>query len=177
MHLTLATVITALAGAGCTTPAEQRRAEVRRQLLRAETIAQERTRQIDAQRVTDPNGELLPSNNQVAGITLPRGYEPKFVFEHEWHYDGQLPIKKLESYFLARVDATVERPDPQSIVFAGAKMRGATGVTPVKLTLLPVPGREDWSRIRIDAPRPMPAKLPSALEIENELAARQKNMH
>lgn len=166
-----------LASPACATPAEEHRAEVRRQLLDAEKQSQERGRILDAQRVTNSNGELLPSNNQVAGITLPRGFEPKFVFEHEWHYDGQLPLKKLENYFVSRLEATVERPDPYSIVFARARTKGDAAMNLVTITILPVPGRDDWSRIHIVEARPLPKTFPTATEIEAELAARHRNMN
>ncbi len=48
---------------------------------------------------------------------------------------------------------------------------------PVSVKVFPVPGREDWTRIQITAPKPMPKHFPTAEEIEKEIASRRENLY
>jgi len=163
-------------GAGCSNEAD-RAAEVRRQLLRGTNLAEEQHKLIAAKRVLGDHGELLPSTTVVEGITLPRGFEPSFTFPREWHFDGAVPLSKLESYFRAQVEAAVSRPNPRSVEFAHAVTRDAAHMTPVRVTILEVPGRSEWSRIQIQAAPVLPSTPLTREQIERELAARRHDMH
>jgi hypothetical protein len=140
-------------GLGCAKATDDRIVEAKRQVLRGSDLTETRKQALAEQQITGDNGELLSSNVVVAGITIPRGFEPKFVFEHEWHYDGQVPLDRLANYFRAQLDATVEQPNPYSVVFAQATARtsnkGTNAMAPVRVKIVRVPGREGWSRIQI----------------------------
>jgi hypothetical protein len=111
-------------------------------------------------------------------VVLPRGYEAKFMFEYEWYFDGEQPYSKLATYFTERLDFSgVERPDGASLTFAKARTKGNSQMKPVSVTISPVPGRDDWSRIHIVAQQPLPEQLQSKEEIEAELAVRRQNAH
>jgi hypothetical protein len=171
---TLSTLST-LSLAGCGKSIADQRADIRRQLLRADNLAQKRREEVEARRLTEPNGDLRPSNEQLAGITLPRGYQPKFVHDHEWTYDAELPFHKLEQYFLQRLSATIEHPAGMITRFTQARPVGQPNALPIELEVLPVPGRSDWSRIHIIQPGPPAEHTLSATEIAADIAARRRN--
>jgi hypothetical protein len=149
--------------------------QLRRDVLRANNMAAERKKQFDAVRVLDENGKLVPSNQRVAGIVLPRGYQPKFKLDYESSFDGELPYGKLATYFTEQLDFVgVQRPNNATLTFLEARSKGDTQAKPVSVSISPVPGREDWSRIRIQTPQPLPAQLQSKAQIDAELSLRRK---
>jgi hypothetical protein len=162
--------------AGCSSAEDARRAEQRRQLLRGQDLDKARDERLSKSRLTTYDGDLLPSDTRMAGIVLPRGFVLKFTFEYEWYYDGALPLKKVEKYFGHQLDfEAVEHPDAYSIVFAQAKTKGDAAMKPVAVKIYPVPGREDWSRIYIHAPKPLPEHIPTPEEVRALLASRPRN--
>jgi hypothetical protein len=164
------------AAIGCNGEAAQR-AEARRALLSEENLMAKRDERIAAQRITNAEGDLLPSTNQIAGVVLPRGFSPKFTFDHEWYYDGEHSFGRVRKYFEQQLDGTLERPDTSSLVFARATTKGAKDMKPVSVKIYPVPGRDDWCRIQINAPKPLPEHFPTADEINQELARRRENQN
>jgi hypothetical protein len=159
---------------GCSREVDQK-AQMRREVLRANDIAAERRKQFDAVRVMDDNGKLLPSKQRVAGVVLPRGYEPKYTLNYESFYDGELPYNKLATFFTEQLDFSgVQRPNPSTLTFVQARTKGDSQMKPVNVTISPVPGRDDWSRIRIMLPQPLPERLQSKEEIDTELSMRRQ---
>ena len=157
---------------------EDRKELIRREVLRANNLVAERRKEFEAVRVTDDHGNLLASKQRVAGVPLPRGYDPKFTFDYEWYFDGEQPYSKLVKYFTEQLDsANVQRPNGSTLTFVQARAKGDTQMKPVSVTVSPVPGRDDWSRIHIVAQQPTPAHLQSKAEIEAELSLRRQNMH
>lgn len=166
-------VLCAVAAASC--GRNDAKEEARRALLRGQNLAAQRDARIAAQRITNADGDLLPSATTIAGVVLPRGFNPKFTFDHEWYYDGEYSFRRVLAYFQQRLDAVLHRPDKSTVVFQGAKTKGVSDMKPVMVTISPVPGRADWTRIQITAPKPMPAHFPTAEEIQKELASRREN--
>jgi hypothetical protein len=171
--------ITLLASGGCSHVSSEesaRRAEARRTLLRGENFEQQRIAHLEKTRLTTYQGDLLPSDTQVAGLVIPRGFTMKYELDHEWYYDGELPVAKLEKYLHERVTSVaVERPDRFSVVFAQAVDKSAPKMDPLLIKIFPVPGRSDWSRMDIRAPKPMPDHILSEDEIRMRLAAKRQN--
>lgn len=156
----------------CSSSSGDRSEAIRREVLRGNDLTETRRKAADEHRLLDDNGALIPSNVARAGITLPRGFEPKFVFDYEWNYDGHVPLKKLEDYFRAQLDSpAIQRTENGSVVFGHATVKGSPSMTPVSVTILPVAGREEWSRIQILAARPLPIK--NFQQIKAELAVRR----
>ena len=155
------------------------KAQLRRDVLRANDMAAERRKQFDAVRVLDEQGKLLPSNQRVAGVVLPRGYQPKFKLDNESYFDGELHYSKLATYFTEQLDFEgVRRPNNETLTFRQARTKGDSQMKPVQVTISPVPGREDWSRIRIQVQEPPPERLQTKAEIDAELfLRRQREMH
>jgi len=162
------------AGACSSSREEDRKAEVRRQLLRADNLAQQRDATLAAQRLSDEAGNLLESKDKLAGITLPRGFHPKFVYDREWTYDGELPFNKTEQYFLQRLSATIEHPTGMLTRFAQARPVGEPGAAPVLVEVSPVPGRSDWTRIHVLQPAPAPERPVSFAETQAEIDRKKR---
>lgn len=174
---TAALCLLGLAAISCSNDADRRKEEARRELLRAQNLEAQRNARIAAQRITDEVGNLLPSNTQVVGVVLPRGFSPSFTLDHEWYYDGEHPIGKVEKFFTERLDATIEHPFPTATQYKVARMKSSPQMEPVGVKIYPMPGRADWTRIQINAKRPVPEKFPTAAEIEMELAKRRENFN
>lgn len=156
---------------------EDPKALMRREVLRANNLAVERRKELDATRVVDDHGDLLPSKQRVAGVILPRGFDPKFTFDYEWYYDGEHPYSKVLKFFTEQLDSeTVQQPNRSTLTFIRARTKGDTQMKPVDVTVMPVPGREDWSRIHLVAQKPLPERILSKAEIEAELSMRRRNM-
>jgi hypothetical protein len=172
--LRLITAAVCLLAIVCSRSEEQRKAELRRHVLLAENLSEKRQEALEAQRISNAKGELLSSNIQVAGITMPRGFKPKFVFDHEWHYDGEQTLRRVEAYFRDHLDATISSGDALSVVFTQARMKGEPNMQSVSLTIMPIPGRNDWTRIHIILPKPPLAVMPSPAQVQAELAARNR---
>jgi hypothetical protein len=171
-----ALLLSAGALCGCAEEVDPK-AQMRREVLRANNLSAERRKQFDEIRAMDDNGNLLPSKQRVAGVLLPRGYDPKFKFDYEWYFDGEQPYSKLAKYFTEQLDfSTVQRPNGSTLTFVQARSKGDSEMKPVSLTISPVPGRDDWSRIRIVAQQPLPERLQSRAEIEAELSMRRANL-
>jgi hypothetical protein len=169
-----AVLLSGAALCGCAKQEDQK-AQMRRDVLRANDFAAERRKQLAAVRVLDDNGKLVPSNQRIAGVVLPRGYEPKFKLDYESYFDGELPYSKLATYFTEQLDFIgVQRPNSSTLTFLQARSKGDSQMKPVTVTISPVPGREDWSRIRVVAPQPLPEHLQSKAEIDAELARRRQ---
>jgi hypothetical protein len=161
--------------AGCNKDAEEQKAQLRRDVLRANNLAAERRKQLEAVRLTDDNGNLIPSTQRVAGVVLPRGFTPKFKLEHEAYFDAELPYEKVVSYFTEQLDyAYAEQPSKSSLKFIKARTKGDAEMAPVNLMVSPVPGMGHWSRIRILLPQPLPERLQTKAEIDAELAKRRQ---
>jgi hypothetical protein len=169
----------ALAAVGCKGDvAAERRAEARRALLRGEDLEKEHNARVEKERLTSFSGDLLPSETELVGIVLPRGFKPKFQFDHEWTYDGELPIARLEKYFRQSLDSqSIDHPDAVATEFTQARSKNAKAgpdQKPVWLKIYPVPGRSDWSRIVIRAPRPPPDHIATEAEVRAELEHRSR---
>jgi hypothetical protein len=165
-----------LLAAACKSDESEHRAEARRALLRGDDLQRKRNEQLEKTRLTTYEGDLLPSDSQVAGIVLPRGFNLKFTLDHEWFYDGELPFAKLEKYLHEHVTSVaVDRPDNFSVVFAQAVNKVGPKMDPVMIKIFPVPGRSDWSRIDITAPKPAPDHTLSEDEIRMRLAEHRQN--
>lgn len=174
--LILGTIASAACAVGCSSAEETKRAELRRQLLRGQDLEKQRNTRFEKERLTTYQGDLLPSDTQVAGVVLPRGFNQKFSFEYEWYYDGAEPLPKLDSYLRKQLDfVSFDHPDPASTQFVQARTKGFPEMKPVTIKIYPVPGRSDWSRIYIRAPQPLPEHILTPEEVSRMVASHRRN--
>ena len=87
--------------------------EARRELLRPVDTQAKRLAEREKKRIIAPNGELIPSDQKLAGIAMPKGLELYRSFELEWYLEGKgMSVPQLERYFAARLDPLgIERGD------------------------------------------------------------------
>lgn len=167
--------VLSLAAVSCSNDAEQRAAEAKRALLRGQDLDAQRMARIAAQRITDEAGNLLPSNTDVVGLVIPRGFNVAFTEDYEWYYDGEHPIGKVEKYFDERLDASTDHPYPGATIYHRAKMKNNPSMAAVTVKIYPMPGRTDWTRVHILATRPPPDHIPTPAEVEAHLAKQREN--
>jgi len=161
-----------LAVAGCKSEETEHRAQQRRQLLLGQDLDKARDDRFNKTRLMDEQGNLLPSETEVASVLLPRGFTAKFTYEYEWYYDGPLPLDKLEKYFRERVAVDSVQNTPEGLLFAVKQPKDKPGL--VALTIYATPGRSDWSRIHIRQPPPTPLRAMTPAEIEARFAKRTR---
>lgn len=104
----LALLLVLATGACADEPAEETR---RRELLRAPDVPKLRAERKEQARIASDAGELLESDEIVAGVRLPRGFTLRLGLEHEWYYrSSQVTFEQLDRYFQSRLfTARVER--------------------------------------------------------------------
>jgi hypothetical protein len=174
--LLLSVIVNTTFAIGCSSNEEQKRAELRRQLLRGQDLEKQRNTRFEKERLTTYQGDLLPSDIRVAGVVLPRGFNQKFTFEYEWYYDGAEPLPKLDQYIRKQLDfVSFDHPDPASTQFMQARTKGFPEMKPVTIKIYPVPGRSDWSRIYIRAPQPLPEHILTPEEVSRMVASHRRN--
>lgn len=111
-----------------------------------------------------PEGELLESDQRVAGLVLPRGLE-HLVDEGRRHvYTTDVPITKVQQYFGVRlVTGAVDAPEGRGVTYRDAVPRDVRGgEVHLDVSIEPASGAE--ARIEIVELEPPPASPPSEAE-------------
>lgn len=79
--------------------------------LKPVNVAKKRAEMLDARRLYDADKKLLPSDEMVAGIRLPRGVELKMDVENRHYYHSKVPLEQLRAYFGPRLTTMQIVPD------------------------------------------------------------------
>jgi hypothetical protein len=109
----------------------------------------------------DAQGRLLPSDDYVAGIRLPRGAQLFREDELLHVYRIQAPIEKVLAYFgPMMITGNVERRG-KGAVYKGASVRGAE-VNPTKVDVSILEVGSSLTRISVTELRPPSAHIPSS---------------
>jgi len=146
--------------AGCTSEAERGAQTVRSDAPVKET-ATEAPKQEPMIRNYDPQGKLLPSDDYIVGIRLPRGAELSRDAGLQHVYRIQAPIGKVLAYFgPMMITGNVERRG-KGAVYKRASVRGAeVNPTKVDVSILEVGNR--LTRISVTELPPPPKHVPSS---------------
>lgn len=121
-------------------------------------------REDDPNRLFDYEGNLLESDEVVAGLTLPRGLSAAGEMDRFHAYRSDVPIEKLQAYFGPRlITGQVDRHG-SGATFRDAVPRGATGGI-VHLDVAIIPMSRVSTRIEIREIPPVPTEIPSEEEI------------
>jgi hypothetical protein len=169
-------VLTGSAAVSCSNDADRRVAEARRGMLRAQDLEAQQSARIAAQRITDERGNLLPSDTDVVGLVLPRGFNLAFTADREWYYDGEHPVGKVETYFDERLEAgSTDHPYPSAKLYRAARMKTNPKMEAVYVKIYPMPGRTDWTRVLIMASRPPLEHMPTPAEVQAHYANQREN--
>jgi hypothetical protein len=133
---------------------------------RAREPGAQATEKVAAQRSTrkfDPKGRLLPSDEYVAGIRLPRGCELFRREELQHVYRIRAPIESVLAYFgPMMITGNVERRG-EGAVYKRASVRGAE-VNPTKVDVAILEVGSNLTRISITELPPPPEHPPTADE-------------
>jgi hypothetical protein len=109
----------------------------------------------------DPQGKLLPSDDYIVGIRLPRGTELSHEAGLQHVYRIQAPIRKVLAYFgPMMITGNVERRG-KGAIYKRASVRGAE-VNPTKVDVSILEVGNSLTRIAVTELPPPPAHAPSS---------------
>jgi hypothetical protein len=151
------------------------RAERRRELLREPEPASVVEKRAKEPPLYDENGMLLPSDQAVAGLRLPRGLRLRRIFLRRWVYETRVPLDKLNIYFGPLLYGGAVSALGKRTSYESAKLRSdRTGLMKLDLTIRPLPTDKGVNLVDIrEVPRPVRSKDPP-LEAVRKQAARQR---
>jgi hypothetical protein len=146
----------------------------RRALLTPQDLPAKRDTAREAARLFDAAGNLIPSETKVAGLLVPRGMTLVVAPEHEWYFDGPLPLPKLEKYLREHLEIHDEDHSiPGRIDFAESRPRDTPAPTPTFVSFYPKPGRPELSQLYIHEYVPRHQHLCPAAAAQAQMAARK----
>ena len=130
---------------------------------------------MEAQKIFDEQGRLLPSTSLVAGVRLPRGMQPEYTFEHEFYYRSDATLAQLQAYFGPRLlTGQVERGGRGTVTYVNAQPKDTTKKAYVSVRIGPAPGNSGQSEVLIRETPMMPATRPSEAESRKQLETAMK---
>jgi hypothetical protein len=149
-------------------------AERRREMLRAPEPAPVAAA-VREPPLYDENGMLLPSDQAVAGLRLPRGLKLRRTLFRHWIYETGVPLEKLKIYFGPLLYGGSLQVAGKTTSYHSAKLRSdRTGLLRLDLRILPLLTDQDINLVDIrEVPRPVRGDEPP-LEAVRRQAARQR---
>lgn len=133
-------------------------------------IAAQHRATIEKQRLTDAEGQLLESDELVAGLRLPRGLTQTHALEHTWYYHSHASIEQLQRYFGARLlTGKVERGGRGTVTYVEAQPRELKTKAFVSVRIGPAPGRRNQREVYIVETPMMPVSYPGEAEARAKL--------
>jgi len=126
----------------------------------------------------DAQGQVLASDTQIAGLTLPRGLELQFTAEREHTYYSAVSVEKLIKFFHARLATNrVERVGSTGMAFRTAKLKEPAGSGKMlDVSILPIARRDASSRVSIVELLPLPEHPPTEKEVLEHIRRSQQRM-
>ncbi len=117
--------------------------------------SQTQTRQAETPPLYDAEGNLLESNQVVAGLTLPRGLEPVRSEPRLHVYTSRVPTDKVARYFGVRLLTGQVVRIGQGAIFKAADVRDVRGGS-IKLEVSVLSGSAAPTRVEIIELPPVP---------------------
>jgi hypothetical protein len=85
-----------------------------------------------------PDGDLLPSDEMIAGLKLPRGLEPVFEEGRDHTYETTVPLAKVQRYFgLRLMTGDVRRMGDRSVFKAAEPRNVVNSEAKIDVTIQP----------------------------------------
>jgi len=160
----LLALLIALTLAGCTSKPE-RGAQDGKGAAPSEEAAEVAPKRPSIRRNYDAEGRLLPSDDYVAGVRLPRGADLFREDELQHVYRIRAPIDKVLAYFgPMMMTGNVERRG-KGAVYKRASVRGAE-ISPTKLDVSILELGSGMTRISITELPPPPKEVPSSEQVK-----------
>ena len=170
--LALSVALLCLAGCSCESA---HRDEQRRALLRPPDVHRMRVEQPERVRLVDDRGDLIASDQVVAGITLPRGFTRAFAVEHASYYQSRhASLEQLDRYFTSRLSSKAIERGAGTIRYLAARPMGRPGATAVTVLIGEAPHAPGTQEIHIVEPRPRPSVPLSDTQMRAQMEARRK---
>jgi hypothetical protein len=168
-------VLGALLLGACSSQSADEQQRRRALLMPPDTRAQREARERKT-RVFDDEGNLLESDQKVAGFLLPRGLSAPQRSEHQWFFKGEhVRMDALERYVTAHADfVQINRSADGSLaVFLGVRPKGGDpAALPLTMRLVKLKGAYDASALYLVEPMPQ-RKYLSESEVEAQLKAQK----
>lgn len=151
--------------------------EQRRVLLMPPDNKREREEAARRKQIFDEDGDLIPSEQSVAGLILPRGLTPGMRFEHEWYFRSmEIPAEALERYFIPRVfTGEINRSQGGATELVAAKIKDNPSAPSVTIRIIKLSGANSASELYIRQSVPAPLVRPKESEVEAQLKARREH--
>lgn len=152
-------------------------AEARRKVLTPVAIEDSALAAYQRNRLFDDKGNLLPSEDKLAGIFVPRGFKQTFAFEREWYLDGIVQREKVEAYFKERLtlSSAPSYPATHTLELFAATPKDTPDAPKVLVRVYPKPGPGEATRVYIRQASPEPARWPSQEEVRAQIAAKRRD--
>lgn len=117
-------VLLLLLSVACDGGDAERRAERQRELLRPPDVKKLGAEQREAVRIVSEQGELLESDEVVAGVRLPRGFELVRTLPYAWYYHSRaVTFEQLDRYFQTRIISSRIERTTSTVRYDAAKPR------------------------------------------------------
>jgi len=174
-HPRIAILMTSLlccAAAGCSMQNEQ---EVQqRALLMPPPPAQKFNDESKKRELYDAHGELLSSDESVAGLQLPRGLTLQRTFENEWYFESQVATSAaLDRYISDRLSPTEVERGKGFVAFKGALVKANPKARALTVLISAITGSSTTSEVYIRQAE-LSRKYVSGAEAEAQLRARRE---
>jgi hypothetical protein len=165
LALTLCGVLLGASTAGCGGCGSDQE-ERKRALLTPRTSKAAIAARRQEQRLFGDDGELLESDQKVAGVTLPKGLTPERAMDNHWFFRAEhIPAAALVRYFQKRLNSmTLERSEG-AVVFGGAVPKDNPAALRLRVQIVQLRGSDHKSQlyIRQSVPyQPLPASEAAA---------------
>jgi hypothetical protein len=162
---------------GCARHEQAAQQEERRKLLAPPDNKLEREEAARKRQIYDEDGDLIPSEDSVAGLTIPRGMTPGMRFEHEWYFSTrQVPSEALERYFSPLLlTGEINRSQQGTVEFVAAHVKANATAPRVTVRIVKLKGEANASEVYIRQAPPTPSHYPSEAEVEAQLKARREH--
>jgi hypothetical protein len=137
---------------------QRRQEEQRRALLTPSEYRQKLQEEERKRKLVDDDGELIPSDQTVAGIVMPRGLGEVRTVENRFYFtSSRVPFEALDRYFAKRLfTGQIERPSPDSVAYLGANIKGNPRAMKVSVRISRIVGSEGNCEIFIQQAIPAP---------------------
>jgi len=151
-----ATILTAPA-IGCSRQ-QRSQEEQRRALLTPSDYRQKLQEEERKRKLVDDDGELIPSDQTVAGILMPRGLGEVRAVENRYYFtSSRVSFEALDRYFGKRLfTGQIERESPDSVAYIGANIKGDPKAMKVNVRISRIIGTEGNCEVFIHQGVPAP---------------------
>lgn len=131
---------------------EQRRQEDQRRALLTPSDYRQKLQEEEGKRqLVDDDGELIPSDQTVAGLLMPRGLGDVRAVENRYYFtSSRVSFEALDRYFAKRLfTGRIERESPDSVAYIGANIKADPKALKVNVRISRIVGSENSCEVFI----------------------------